>query len=426
MLINEVLSSVEVIPDPYVKSATYAKIGERLVSVRNEAFKQAFMKAMETVKDIDDPMKAFRALLSIGYSMGKAGLKSAKRIYQGVLEDSRILPDAQRDAVLQTAVTYLIALGDLGEAVRFAREISNRELRNETLYSIIRAGSRAMGKSQLEVAYRVRKIKLALEYIDDEPYRSKALLEVIKAYLLMGNYDGAVSMLGEIGVREWAKRAFKEVVFFMKEKGVLGHYIDVLGETAEVLIERFDGGFGEEMALAFALSGQGSAALDLLRRMGDNDLLVKVALELLDRDAGALVSYIDALNDEEAVPVGKAVLNRILERRSLDLWDVVVAVGRSTASEEVWAKIARFYVLNGRLEDAMKIGMMMKDKRLRSIVLADVAHNFVKAGNVDRAIDAALEVRDMRFASFLVSEILLSALDNELRGRVVQWNGSKH
>ncbi len=425
MLINEILSSVEVIPEPYVKSATYAKIGERLVSVHNEGFKTAFVKAMETVKDIDNPMTAFRALLSIGYSMGKAGLKSSKRIYHSVFEDSRVLPDAQRDIVLQTASTYLIALGDLGEAIRFAGDISNRELRNETLYSIIRAGSRAMGKSQLEIAYHIRKIKLALEYIDGEPYRSKSLLEVIKAYLAMGNYDGAVSMLREVEVREWAKRAFKEVVFFMKEKGVLGHYIDALEGTAKALIERFDGAFVEEMALALALSSHGSAALDLIRRIESDDLLAKIALELLERDAGALVSYIDALTDKEAVPVGKAVLNRILELRDLDLWDVVVAVGRSTANEEVWAKIARFYVLNNRLEDAMKIGMMMKDKRLRSIVLADVAHNFVKSGGVERAIDAALEVRDIKFASFLVSEILLAALDTELNGRVVPWNDSR-
>jgi hypothetical protein len=92
----------------------------------------------------------------------------------------------------------------------------------------------------------------------------------------------------------------------------------------------------------------------------------------------------------------------------------------------VWDKIARYYVLIGDVESAMKIGLLLKEEELRSLVMADVAHHLVKRGEVERAIDAALEVRNPGFSSILVSEILIKALEQELPGRVKSWNGSRH
>lgn len=101
MLVKEVLASVDVIPDPYIKSATYAKIGERLARAKNNLYKTAFLRAVETANEIEDPpVTMFRALLSVGYSMEKAGLKSGKRIYRSVLEDSRMLPAPPRGTCL--------------------------------------------------------------------------------------------------------------------------------------------------------------------------------------------------------------------------------------------------------------------------------------------------------------------------------------
>ncbi|ASJ07936.1 prenyltransferase [Thermococcus siculi] len=426
MIVKEVLASVDVIPDPYVKSVTYAKIGERLARARDGNYKTAFLRALETAKEIEDPVRMFRALLSIGYSFGRAGLKSSKKIYQGVLEDSRILSPPQRDEIMRTAATYMLALGEIGEAITYALEIANPKLRNGVLLDIVRANTRMIGREQLKAAYRLRKSKLALEYIDEEPHRSKALLELIKAYIILGSYENGISLLREIKTREWARQAFKEVSFYLKEREVLGHYIDSLEAVAQELIEKFGREFTEELALAFALSGEGVPAAGLIRRLENSDeVFVRIALELLERDHDVLPAFISALDEHEAELVGRVVMNRILERPELGNWEVVKAIGKSTPSEEIWAKIARYYVLAGEFEGAMKIGSLLRDSRLRSIVMADVAHHLVKEGDVERAIDAALEVRDPKFSSILVSEILIKALEQELPGRVKQWNGSK-
>ncbi len=426
MIVKEILASVDVIPDPYVKSVTYAKIGERLARARDSNYRTAFLMALETANEIEDPMKMFRALLSVGYSIGRAGLKSSKKIYQGILEDSRILPPLQRDEIMRTAASYMLALGEIGEAITYALEIENSKLRNEVLLEIIRANTRMIGKGQLKAAYRIRKSKLALEYIDEEPYRSKALLELIKAYIALGSYENGISLLRAIGSREWARQAFKEVSFYLKEKEVLGHYIDSLETIAGELIQKFGKEFTEELALAFALSGEGVPAVELIRKLENSDeVFVKIALELLERDHDVLPAFIAALGEDEAELVGRAVMNRILEKPELGDWEVIKAIGKSTSSEEIWAKIARYYVLAGEFEGAMKIGSILRDSRLRSIVMADVAHHLVKEGDVERAIDAALEVRDPRFSSILISEILIKALEQELPGRVKQWNGSR-
>ncbi|WP_148883484.1 prenyltransferase [Thermococcus aciditolerans] len=427
MIVKEILASVEAIPDPYIKSVTYAKIGERLAKAREGSYKTAFLKALETAKEIEDPVKMFRALLSVGYSLGRAGLKSSKRIYQGVLEDSRVLPAPQRDVIMRTAAAYMLALGEVAEAILYALEVKNRTLRNEILLEVIRANTKMIGREQLKAASRIRKSKLALEYIDGEPYRSKALLELIKAYLALGSYENGISMILEIEVKEWARHAFKEVAFYLKDREVLGHYIDSLEAVANGLIEKFGEEFTEELALAFALSGEGVSAAELIRRLKNSEeVFVKIALDLLERDHNVLPAFISPLEDDEAELVGRAVMNRILERPELGGWEIIRAIGKSTSSEEVWAKIARYYVITGELEGAMKVGGLLRDERLRSIVMADIAHHLVKKGDVERAIDAALEVRDPKFSSILVSEILIKALEQELPGRVKQWNGSKH
>ncbi|WP_297464588.1 prenyltransferase [Thermococcus sp.] len=427
MLVREILASVDVIRDPYVKSVTYARIGERLARAGDVNHRTAFLKALDTAREIEDPVKMFRALLSVGHSLGRAGFRTYRKVFQTVLEDSRLLPPPGRDEVMRTAVSYLLALGETGEAVTYALEIADSKVRNEVLLQIVRASARTMDGDQLKAAYRLRKGKLALEYIEGEPYLSRALLELTKAYISLGAYEKAISLLRAMGSREWTRQAFKEVSFRLKEKGVLGHYIDLLESIAGELIEKFGREFTEELALAFALAGEGKSAVELIRKLENgDDLLVSTALELLGRDPEVLPDFISVLNEGEAELVGKAVMNRLLERPELARKDVVEAVEKSTPSEEVLAKVSRYYVLTGRIDDALRVGSRIEDPELRSVVMADVSHHLLKTGDIERAIDTALEVRDPRFSSILVSEILIKALERELPGRVRQWSGSKH
>ncbi|QDA31907.1 prenyltransferase [Thermococcus indicus] len=426
MLVKEILSSVDVIADGYVKSTTYAKIGERLARTHNELYREAFVMAVEAAREIDDPPTMFRALLSIGYSMAKAGIKSFRRVYNSVLEDSKVLPQSHRDVVMKTAVEYLLSLGYIGDAILFASEIHNEKLRNKVLVEILARNTALIGRDPLKAAYRLRRNKLVLEYVTREPYRSRALAEVVKGYLYSGNYENAILSLREIVDRNLAKHIFKEVVFYLKDKGVLGHHIDLLENVADEMAEKLGRDFLPSLAFAFALSGQGFSAVRLVRKVGGEEVLEDIALELLLRDGDALPGFLGALNEEEAESVGKAVMNAILERPSLGSDSIVRAVENSTGSEDVLVKVARYYIVTGKLGEAMRIARSLRTERLRSITMADIAHNLVKAGRVEDAIDVALEVRDARFSSILISEILLKALEQELPGRVKSWNGSRH
>jgi len=425
MIVKEILDSVEVIPDPYIKSATYAKIGEKLAKARNNGYRVAFMKALETAKNIDDPAKMFKALLSVGYSMGRAGLKSSKRVYSHVMEDSRILSPPDRDSVMQIAASYMLALGEISEAITYALEIENPTLRDDVLLTIIHVNTKLIEKEQIKVAYRLRKSKLALEHIEGEPQRSRAILDIIKAHIVLKSYENAIGHLKEINDPDWARQAFKEIVFRLKEHEVLGHLLESLESAANELVERFGDEFTYHLAFAFALAGEGVQAVNMLEPLEDPYLIVKMALELLERDPDSLQALVSALDPETAEVVGKAVMNAILDNPELATDGVISAIGKSTSSEEVWAKIARYYILTGDLDVAVRIGRMLKTPRLHSLIMAAVAHKLVKMGRVEEAIDTALEVGDRKFASIIVAEILIEALEKEIGGRVEQWNSSE-
>ncbi|WP_099212128.1 prenyltransferase [Thermococcus henrietii] len=415
MLIEEALKSVAAIPDPYVRAVTYAKMGEKLAVARNPLYREAFLSAFESLGGIDDPYALMKALISIGSSLGRSGLKAYKRVFARILNESRFLTHPQRDEILRTASLALVSFGDVGEAINFALEISNGDLRQSTLVAVVRAASRSLERNSLKTAYRIRKIKLAMEYITDEPYRSKALLELSKGLISLGSYGDAFSAVEAMGSREWAKQAFKELAFRLSELGVIERYVESFVSLAEGLSRKFGEEFWVELATALALAGRGELAVGLLRKLG-LESIKRVALDVLDKNPSALKELLSALSHEEALEVGRVLMNRILEEPSPEKKRIVNTIARFVRSEEMLAKVARFYVLIGDVESARGIGAFLQNPKLRSIVMADVAHHYLKLGRVEEAIDTALEVRDARFASLLMSEILIKAVEKEVEG----------
>jgi tetratricopeptide (TPR) repeat protein len=415
MLVVEVLESARDIPDPYVRTVTYARIGEELARKGHPLYKRAFLSAFESLDSIEDPFKMLGALISIGVSLGRARIRAYRKVFSRVLSESRDLSPPQRDELLKRASLALLSLGDVGEAITFALEVSNDKLRQSTLVSLARGISRSLEAETIKTAYRLRKMRLILEYIADEPYRSKALFELSKALLALGSYEGAFSALREMGSREWSRRAFKELAFRLSELGVIEDYAESFTALAEELSGKFGENFTAELATALALAGRGKLAVGLLRKL-DEGSIERVALDVLEKNPSALEDFLSALNEGESSKVGRALMNRILEEPAPEKREIVNTIARFTRSEEVWAKVARFYVLIGDIESARRIGLALQSPRLRSVVMADVAHHYLKRGSVERAIDTALEVRDGRFASLLMSEILIKALREELKG----------
>ena len=416
MLVVEVLESAKDIPDPYMRTITYARIGEELAKKGHSLYKRAFLNAFESLASIEDPFLVLKALLSIGISMGRAKIKAYRKVFSRVFSESKSLAPQQRDEILKTASLALLSLGDIGEAITFAIEISTNDLKQATLVSLVRGLSHSLEIKPIKTAYRLRKMRLILEYITDEPHRSKALLELSKTLITLGSYEGAFSTVKEMGSKEWAKRAFKELAFRLSELGVIEKYADSFVILAEELSKKFGENLVLELSTALALAGRGKLAVQTLRRANQMNLFENVALDILEKNPHALKDFLEALSDEEARTVGKTLMNAILEEPTPEKRNIVNTIARFVRSEEVLAKIARFYVLINDVESARKIGLVLQNQRLRSIVMADVAHHYLKQGDVEKAIDTALEVRDRRFASILMSEILIKALQEELKG----------
>ncbi|WP_010478084.1 hypothetical protein [Thermococcus zilligii] len=419
MVIDEIVETVEAIPDPYLRATTYAKIAERLAKINDTRFKSVFIRAIEASKKIEDPVRLMRALLSIGYSMARSGLRTSKKVYQRVVEDSKSLPAPVRDELMALAARYMLGLEEISEAIYYAGEIKSGELRDTVLLQVIRRNTALIGLEKVKVAYRIRKSKMALEMIHSEPSRSKALIEIMKSYFIMGSYENGINVIKEIELREWAKHAFKEALFFLKEYGVLERYVIPLKELAKELVEKFGEAFKIELTIAFALAGESHEAADLMRKLDGEELLVEASLRLLDVSSKHLADLIRALNDREAAAVGKAVMNRFLENPERGDWEVVRAIWERTENEEVMVKIVRYSLIRGDVEGAIRVAGRIRSERLRSIALADIAHSLLKLGDISRAIDVALEVRDVRFSSILMAELLLSATDVEIEKKVV-------
>ncbi len=413
MLIEEILASVEAIRDPYIRAVTYARIGERLARKQKKQAKEAFLKAIDTAERIDDPVLMLKALLSLGYSMRRVNMKASGKIYRRVMESIRYLPKEAADEVLGTAVMYAISLSRIEEAIGYAISISNSELRDNALLAIVRKNTALIERERIKIAYRIRKSKLAVEYIKDESVRSKALLEIIRSYVLMGSYTNAINTMRDIKRKEWVKQAFKELVIKLSSKGVIEEYAGMLVKTAQEFIKKFDSDFRMELAIAFSIAGEGKKAAELVR-MGRGDTegdMIKVAERLFKVDRSALLRFMRGLRLEESKTVGKVILNMILENPEFADSTFVVSVARLSRSEEVWVKTARYLAERGEVDEAWRIAKSLSSDRLRSMVLANVAHRLVRRGNINRAIDAALEVRDPQVSSVLVAEILVGAVD---------------
>ncbi|WP_456368014.1 prenyltransferase [Thermococcus sp.] len=413
MLVDEILESAESIPDPYTRALTYAKIGEILAGRRDSRYKKAFVSAFESLNEIDDPVILLRATLGIAYHLGKAGLKPYRKVFTKAIEESKTLPPSVRDEILTMAVRYLLALEDTGGAITVALEISDKKLMQETLTMVIKSTSKAIERGSIKSAYKLRRLKLALEYLEDEPYRSKGFLELAKALISLGSYESAFNAVKEINSPEWARIAFKELTFRLSKSGVIERYIDAFKVLAEEFSSRFGSNYEVELATAFVLAGKPEIALGIFRSHENSvEEITYAALEAIEKNPSIVSELVKHLGENEIEEVGRALLNWILDHPSPSFKHIVVAILKKNPPEALFVKAARYYTLIGEVEVSREIAAVIKDPRLRSLILADVARNYLKEGKLDEAIDVALEVKDRHYTSLLMSEILIKALES--------------
>ena len=229
--------------------------GQNLAQAKNPLYEKSFKKPFDAVGEIDNPVEILRAFLAIAFYLGKANVKSSKKVFRQVAKDATKFPKNVRDELFKEIISYMLQLNEVDEAFYYANYVSNEKLKNELLVKILRKHLENLVGKKIQVLYRMRKIDLILEHITKEPYRSYAIAEVIKAYLKIGEYDKAILMIGELKNKYWLKQTVKEVLFYLKHRNLDKKYADRLLNAAIEVSGQFNIDIKEDLAVIFAVNG---------------------------------------------------------------------------------------------------------------------------------------------------------------------------
>ncbi|NJE12260.1 hypothetical protein [Thermococcus sp. LS2] len=420
MLIEEALATVEVIQNPYLKAVTYARLGARLAQAKNPLYEKAFKRALDVVSEIDDPIELLRTLLAIAFYLGEANIKSSKKMFRQVAEDVANFPKKVRDKIFQEMVAYMLQLNEVDEAFYYATQISNEKLMNEILVEILKNHLENLVGEKIRVLHRMRKINLLLEHITKEPYRSYAIAEVIKAYLKIGEYERAILMIGELKNKYWLKQTVKEVLFYLKHKNLDKEYAEKLLNVAINISEQYDIDIKEDLAVVFAVNGDIDHSIVALKFVNDRkQKLEEVMRILLQRRPKIVIPYLQALGSKDAEYASKVVMNYLIDHPLEEYLDIAKYISENIESEQALVKAVQYYLKLDRIVDAARIAGRLRDKRLRSLALGDIAHYLLKNNQIGDALDLVIHVEDPKLSSILISEILVKVVNQELEKRGV-------
>ncbi|WP_048165392.1 hypothetical protein [Palaeococcus pacificus] len=408
MLLEEILASVDVIRDPDIKIATYARLGLEFAKMDNPLANKAFKKAFDVVYSMNDPFAILRNLAVVAYYMGKANLKSSKRIFQRIKDDLDVLPKDKRDLLLVDIVNYLVDLGEIDEATYHALGISDKELRNEALVLALKRYLRKISANKTTRVLQMRKAEYIWEQIESEPYYSIATVEIIKAYLRLEEYDRAIFMISYLKSKPWIKQVVREVITHLKKKNISKKYYEKLVTVAVDLSERLGINITRDLIVIFALNGEVKNAVSLIRGVEDpDDALKEITKVLIARKPGVLPKLFESLSDEELNIAAKELMNYLLDNPHEEFKDLVAQIPKRTADEKILVKIVGYYLKLDELESAVRIGAKIKDVKLRSLAFGSIAHYLLKRNMVEDAIDLVIQIKEPKLSSQLVSEILV-------------------
>ncbi|MBO8174916.1 MAG: hypothetical protein H0Z18_06620 [Thermococcus sp.] len=416
MLIEEVLASVDVIQNPYLKAITYARIGTRLALAKNPLYEKAFKKAFDAVSEIDNPIEILRALLTIAFYLGKANMKSSKKMFRQVAEDATNFPKKVRDGIFKEIISYMLQLNEIDEAFYYSNYVSNEKLKNELLVEILKKHLENLVGEKIRVVHRMRKIDLIIEHITKEPYRSYAIAEIIKTYLKIGEYDRAILMIGELKNKYWLKQTVKEVLFYLKHKNLDKKYAGRLLNVAIDISEQFNIDINEDLAVVFAVNGDIKHSITALKFIKNKEQkLAEIMKILIQRRPEIVLPYLQALSSKDAENASKVVMNYLIDNPSKEYIHIAKYISENIESEQVLVKVVQYYLKLGDVVEAARIASGLRDKRLRSLALGDIAHYLLKNNQIGDAIDLVMHVEDPKLSSVLISEILVKVVDQELK-----------
>lgn len=357
-----------------------------------------------------------RALIYIGYLSGLTGLKSARKAFREAISYSEVLPKELRDQIIGEAVDYLLSLGNLEDALFYAVEISEKKLRNTKLLEILSRTLEELEKKDINPIYKRRKIELILEHIEDEPYRSEAIVKVIRPLLLLGSYERTIELIRDIKSKHWLKQALNELLLFLRSGK--GEGVEGIIELSRDLAKRSGRDIKEDLAYIFAIHGFINQSVEILESLPNRE---DIAREIFDnlalKDLKQLQAFIEALPPEIVDEIREKIIE-IMEEGDERFSSIVKTITEKTSNEEILIGAVKYFLRLDEFEEVVPLLRRIRTEKGKSIALGFIAYHLINKGRIGDAIDIVLEIKDRNLASKLASEILIKAVEREIYERI--------
>lgn len=403
-IVKEVLELTSMIKDPHFRAISYARIGYELFLLKNEEYKKAFTKAIETTRQIENPIIMVKTLIEIARYLGKANIPASAKVFRQAFEMTKAFPNPIHDELIENIVNALSELKMYNDALFYAFEIKEKIRKSEILLRLL-------------VSYlnrgEIRKGYLILENISEEPWYSIAAIEILKAHLKREEFGSAMKILQSLKSKYWINEAMKEIAIYLIEykapKATFEKFVDVsLSMSDELSFDAL-----RNLLVGFGSSGEIDFVVRILRKMPPNErikTLVELSARIIDNDQ-LFMELILRLDKEEFIPVAKFLLTKLLEKPDRKYIKVVETLGARTSNEPILVKVVTFLAKVGEYNKALHFAHRVTDNHLRSLAFGSIAVNLLKEGNIEKAIDTALEVKDPKWGSWLLGELLVKILE---------------
>ncbi|AIF69225.1 hypothetical protein PAP_04040 [Palaeococcus pacificus DY20341] len=403
-VINESFKVASIIRDPYFRSIAYAKMAYELYGVQNKRYKEAFTKAVEATKEIDNPQALIRSLIEIAKYLAKCRIPAYKKVFYQAFEMTKQFSSSLKDELTEEIIQTLIELKEYDEALYYAIELEDKIKRNDNFLKLL--------NYYLKVG-KMRKAHFIINHLDDEPWRSIAAIETLKVHLKREEYGSAIKVLSTIKNPYWLSEGMRETAIYLKKQGAPRATLEKFIYIAKNMSENYGEEVLKNLLIGFGIVGEVEFALNILYSLPLKKR-ASVLIELTARvihEPKILKEIMKNIDDELFAKVGKFVMDRLLENPAEEYLGVVEIVGSKSMDEALLTKVVTFYSKLGKYQKSIHLAQRISDNYLRSLAFGSIAVNLLKEGNVDRALEIALEVKHPKWSSWLMEELLIKILE---------------
>jgi len=409
---SEILDLTGNIQDGYLRAVTYARLGYNLYHLKSPMYKRAFDKALTAVNTIKNPYLMAKALLEIGTYIHSISEKASKKVFRQAYEAIKGFPQPIKDDLLEELVLRVLELNVNGSVVEYALSIENEIKRNEILLRLVK---------HLINSGSIQKARSIVGEISEEPWKSLAIIELLKAHLQREEFGSVMLLLQMLDSEYWISEAMREIARRLKDADVPRETYEKFVNVAMGLSE--ENRFNALKALLVSIGelGEIDFVLNVLSKLEDPErleMLRSLVGTIVDRE-DLLLELIKKVDKRDFDQVARYIMDNLLEGPIDEVYKpAVLEIGKRTPNESILVKVTTYLAKLGDFSTAMRFASHVSDNYLRSLAFGSIAVAMLKKNNVSGAIDAALEVKDPRWGSWLLSEILVKILELERKGVV--------